>query len=137
MYCKNCGKELKPGQDICLECGFKKGTGKDYCPNCGEKIKNQGQAVCLSCGAKLSSSSGSLDLENGDWVPSGKSKMVCMLLALLLGGIGAQNFYLGETKKGVLKIILMLVVGLGWILSIVDLVKMAINKYEVNPDVWF
>lgn len=60
-----------------------------------------------------------------------EKKSTVMLLAVLLGAFGANNFYVGETKKGIIKVLLALSgIGLpiGWIWSIVDAVKYGKNK---------
>ena len=49
MYCKNCGKEMKPEQVICLNCGVQKGQGNAFCGNCGHKVEPNA-SVCLNCG---------------------------------------------------------------------------------------
>lgn len=41
--------------------------------------------------------------------PSGKSRGVAALLAILLGGLGIQYFYLGKTTGGIIAIILSIV----------------------------
>lgn len=137
MYCKNCGTELKEGQQVCLSCGFAVGKGNKYCPNCGEEVKSQGQEICLKCGHKLSggSSLGNLS-SSASWVPAGKDKLIAILLCLFLGGLGIHNFYLGETKKGVVRIVANILVIGGIILAIIDLVKMLMDNYTVDPDAY-
>lgn len=41
-----------------------------------------------------------------EWVPSGKSKVAAGILAILLGGLGIQYFYLGKATAGVLTLML-------------------------------
>ena len=137
MYCKNCGAELKEGQQVCLSCGFAVGKGNKYCPNCGEEVKSQGQEICLKCGHKLSggSSLGNLS-SSASWVPAGKDKLIAILLCFFLGGLGIHNFYLGETKKGVVRIVGCLFVIGGIILAIIDFVKMLMDNYTVDPDAY-
>lgn len=137
MYCKNCGAELKEGQQICLSCGFAVGKGNKYCANCGEEVKTQGQEICLKCGHKLSggSSLGNLS-SSASWVPAGKDKLIAILLCLFLGGLGIHNFYLGETKKGVVRIVANLLLVGGIILAIIDFVKMLMDNYTVDPNAY-
>lgn len=135
MYCKNCGAELKEGQEVCLACGVKVGKGNQYCAKCGEKVKSLEQDVCLNCGAKLKTS---VSISTGDssWVPEGKDKIVAILLAFFLGGLGIHNFYLGETKKGIVKIVALFIFGLGALLALIDFIRMLIDNYKVDPDAY-
>ena len=44
---------------------------------------------------------------------------------------------MGETKKGVVKIIATFCCGIGGILALIDLIKIATDKYEVDPEKLF
>ena len=57
-----------------------------------------------------------------------------ILLACFLGGLGIHNFMMGETKKGIFKIVMSFLCGIGAILALIDLIKIAMGTYEVNPD---
>jgi len=41
---------------------------------------------------------------------------------------------MGETKKGVFRIIMSLFCGLGCIFALIDLIKIATGSYVVDPD---
>ena len=127
MFCKNCGKEMNDNQAICLECGVKTGDGNAFCANCGKEVSAQAE-VCLNCGVAIKKAA------SGDL---GDKKLTAGLLALFLGGIGIHNFYLGETKKGIIKIVLSFCFGIGGILALIDAIKIFVDKYEVNPDKFF
>ena len=124
MYCKNCGKEVADNQAICLSCGVKVGDGKAFCANCGNALP-ENAAVCLNCGVAVKKAEGDL---------AGKDKITMIIVCLFLGGLGIHNFMMGETKKGVLKIVLSLCFGLGSILALIDLIKICMDKYVVDPD---
>ncbi len=124
MYCKNCGKEVADNQAICLSCGVKVGDGKAFCANCGNALPDNA-AVCLNCGVAVKKAEGDL---------AGKDKITMIIVCLFLGGLGIHNFMMGETKKGVLKIVLSLCFGLGSILALIDLIKICMDKYVVDPD---
>ncbi len=51
-----------------------------------------------------------------------KSKIVAVILALLIGGLGIHRFYLGQTKKGILYLVFCWT-GLPSILALVDGVR--------------
>jgi TM2 domain-containing membrane protein YozV len=66
-------------------------TGEKYCSGCGELIHKDAYQ-CPRCGAP-----------QGMAGPVGrKSRVTAIVLALLLGGVGAHKFYLGQGGMGVL-----------------------------------
>ena len=126
MYCKSCGEELKENQAVCVKCGVKVGDGNSYCGNCGQPVQSNAD-VCLACGCAMK--------ENKMY--AGYDKIVMALLAFFLGGIGIHNFIMGETKKGIVKIVATLCFGIGCILALVDFVRILTDTYEVNPEKLF
>ena len=129
MFCKNCGEAMNDNQAICLKCGVKTGDGNAYCANCGESI-DANAAVCLKCGVAVKKAA------EGDL--AGKDKITIALVCFFLGGLGIHNFMMGETKKGVVKIVLsMCLAGLGGILALIDLIKILMDKYVVDPEKFF
>lgn len=126
MYCKNCGKEMNENQAICLNCGVQTGNGNAYCANCGNPV-NADAAVCLNCGVAIKNAAAI----NGDL--AGKDKVTMALICFFLGGLGIHNFMMGETKKGVVKIVLSLCLGIGGILALIDFIKILMDKYVVDP----
>lgn len=132
MYCKSCGQMLGPNQAVCLNCGVQVGVGTKFCANCGNQLA-PGAAVCLSCGAAVPQGYGG----GGDvLLPPGKDKLVAILLAFFLGGIGVHNFYLGETKKGLLRL-LTCWFGLGPLLALIDFIKLIVGSYRVDNTKFF
>ncbi len=141
MYCKTCGKEMNENQVICLNCGCSTGTGTAYCANCGGQLSPNAVA-CMTCGvsadygsANKKGNTGIPGLDNSSWCPADKEKILAILLAFFLGGLGIHNFYLGETKKGILKL-LTCWIGIGGILAIIDFIKMLIGSYVVDSEKW-
>lgn len=49
-----------------------------------------------------------------------KDKTTAGILAILLGWLGVHKFYLGNTKGGILYIVLTLCCGIGGVLGLVD-----------------
>ncbi len=126
MYCKNCGEMMNDNQAICIKCGVKTGDGSNFCQNCGSPM-SPGAEICLACGV-AQKKAGSL---------GGQDKITIALLCFFLGGLGVHNFIMGESKKGIFKIVMSLCFGIGAILALVDFVKILTDKYEVNPDKLF
>ena len=129
MFCKNCGEAMNDNQAICLKCGVKVGEGNAFCYNCGNAVAPDAE-VCLSCGVATKKKGAAGDL-------GGHDKITMALIAIFLGGLGIHNFMMGETKKGILKIVLSLCVGIGWIFALIDFIKILTDKYEVNPEKLF
>jgi RNA polymerase subunit RPABC4/transcription elongation factor Spt4 len=123
MYCKNCGGFMNDNQAICLNCGVKTGEGMNFCANCGKQVPPYAE-VCLNCGVALKKMAnyGSYD------------KITIALICFFLGGLGIHNFMLGESKKGIVKIVLSFCFGIGAILALIDFVKILTDKYEIDPN---
>ncbi len=125
MYCKNCGEIMNDNQAICIKCGVKTGEGNKYCANCGKEIATNAD-VCLNCGVANKKS-------NGDYL-NGQDKVVMIIVAVLIGGLGIHNFMMGETKKGIFRIIMSFFCGIGYIFALIDLIKIACGTYVVDPE---
>ena len=125
MYCKNCGKEIDSNAAICVGCGYAVGTGSNFCHNCGQPVA-PGAAVCTSCGVALTA-----PVAAGEQ----KSKLVAVLLAFFLGGIGIHDFYLGYTKYGIIKIILTLCTGVGGgIWALIDFIRLLTGSLHTDAN---
>ena len=129
MFCKNCGEQLNENQAICVKCGVKVGDGNAFCANCGNTIAPNAD-VCMNCGVAVKKTGAAGDL-------AGQDKIVMILVCLFLGGLGIHNFMMGETKKGVFRIIMSLLCGLGGLIALIDLIKIATNKYVVDANALF
>ena len=127
MFCKNCGSELNENAVACMNCGFAKGDGNKYCSNCGKEI-NPGAAICTNCGAAVKNVS---TVANGEQ----KSKLVAVLLAFFLGGIGIHDFYLGYSKNGIIKIILTVCTGIGGsIWALIDFIRLLTGSLNTDAN---
>jgi len=123
MYCKNCGEVMNDNQAICIKCGVKTGSGNAFCANCGNTLPPNAD-VCMSCGVAVNKATGDLN---------GQDKIVMILICLFLGGLGIHNFMMGETKKGIFRIIMSFCCGIGAIFALIDLIKIAMGTYVVDP----
>ncbi len=104
-YCRNCGKQLNPGDTVCRGCGVPVGKGHDYCWNCGGKTDPEA-VVCVTCGVGLVPKSGNVQQPGAGVNPNSKSKIAAGILGIFIGGLGIHNFYLGFTSKAVGQLIL-------------------------------
>lgn len=98
------------------------------CKNCGAAMQD-GAEVCAACGATNAPAA------QGEFL-NGKDKTMIILLAVFLGGWGVHNFVLGETKKGIIKLVGTFCTGgiLTLVLCIMDIIKVAQGTYVVDPD---
>ena len=124
MYCKNCGEILNDNQAVCVKCGAKVGDGNSFCANCANPVDSNAE-VCMNCGVSVKKAAGNL---------GGQDKIVMILICLFLGGLGIHNFMMGETKKGIFKIVMSCLCGIGGILALIDLIKIAMGSYVVDPE---
>ena len=125
MFCKNCGEQMNDNQAICVKCGVKTGDGNRFCASCGKEI-DPAATVCMNCGVAVKKAAGTL---------GGQDKIVMALICFFLGGFGIHNFMMGETKKGIVKIVGTVVLcGIGGILALIDFIKILMDKYEVDPE---
>lgn len=142
MYCRNCGEHLNDGQAVCLKCGVAAGMGNSFCPNCGN-IVNPAQAVCLNCGIALTppqqnyAAPGAPAFAGNGAYLNGQDKIVMALVCFFLGGIGIHNFMMGETKKGVMKIVFAFLCGISGILALIDFIKILMGTYKWDPNASF
>lgn len=123
MFCRNCGEQMNDNQVICLKCGVKVGNGNNYCANCGKEVAANAE-YCMNCGVAIKN--------YGNY--GNYDKVTLAIIAFFLGGLGIHNFMLGETKKGIIKIVFSLCFGIGYILALIDFIKILMDQYEVNPD---
>lgn len=98
MFCRHCGNQMDNQAAVCVKCGVPAGQGVNFCPNCGNQTA-PGAAVCTSCGVALA------QVVQGEQ----KSKIAAGLLGIFLGGWGIHNFYLGNTTRAIIQIVVTIV----------------------------
>lgn len=112
INCKECGQEISDTANVCPHCGAP--VVKDvFCVKCGTKVP-ENVKFCPSCGAPVAKSGTAAGAR-------GKDKTVAGLLAIFLGYLGIQYFYLGKTTAGILSIVISLCSCGVW--SIVTLIQ--------------
>ena len=112
------------------------------CKNCGTITNDDAATNCMNCGAILDAAPQQQAMGGGQQnfqqpgfqqpmggpvpgaVPPGyeqKSKMAAGLLGIFLGAWGVHNFYLGNTSRGVIQIVVSLVTcGIGSIWGLIE-----------------
>lgn len=144
MYCKNCGNKLEANQKECFICGLEVGEGDAYCPKCGSELEPSA-TFCVNCGYQKSeekqqvnsgTANSSAKKSKGPSL-NGKDKITTALLCFFLGAFGVHNFYMGENKKGIMKIVFFVLCGISAIFALIDFVKILTDSYTYDPDANF
>ena len=68
---------------------------------------------------------------------AGNDKTMIALLCFFLGGLGVHCFVMGETRKGIIRIVFSLLCGIGAIFALIDFIMILSDTYVVNPDAYF
>ena len=98
-----------------------------FCSDSGKEI-NSGVTICTNCGAAVKASAANIGGEQ-------KSKLVAVLLAFFLGGIGIHDFYLGYTKYGIIKIVLTVCTGFGGsIWALIDFIRLLTGSLNTDAN---
>ena len=86
MFCKQCGKPIDDGEELCEDCKQTAGN-----TNAGNT-----QNVNVNINSENTSNNN----------PTAKSKIAAGLLGIFLGSFGVHNFYLGYTGKAVAQLLI-------------------------------
>ena len=161
-FCADCGTAAGQGGKFCQSCGTAVVEGASFCPNCGTALNNNPQpepSTTESTAAYQNPvyqnpasnyqnpayqnptpnyqyqnyQNPKPNVQSPEYL-NGQDKTVMALLCFFLGGLGVHNFMMGETKKGIFKIVMSCCFFIGYIFAIIDLVKILTDKYEVDPD---
>ncbi len=110
MFCPNCGSDM--------------GTAK-FCPNCGAGASANAAPAAQPTIVINNVNSNSNVNENGmaGVGISAKSKIVALILAIFLGGLGIHRFYVGKIGSGILWLFTGGLFGIGWIYDIIKILS--------------
>jgi len=127
MYCGNCSNQIDDNATVCVKCGVPPHKLKKFCNNCGTS-SNENQIICLNCGCSLKKKN-STEINNAieNWANAEKSKSTATLLALFIGTLGANKFYMGSWGWGIVYLVLCLSFFFAWvplIINFIELVKL-------------
>ncbi len=78
-------------------------------------------------------------------IPGSEKKVVAGILGILLGGLGAHRFYLGDTKGGLIRLAISVVTcGMGGIIGLIEGIiyltkpdQEFVDTYIVQKKEWF
>jgi TM2 domain-containing membrane protein YozV/RNA polymerase subunit RPABC4/transcription elongation factor Spt4 len=105
ISCKECGMQISDSATVCPHCGAP--VIKDvYCSKCGTKVP-ENIGTCPNCGNKIVTEQTQDNHLQQDRIVTG-------VLAILLGGLGIQYFYLGKISAGILSILITICTCGGW-----------------------
>lgn len=88
MFCKQCGKPIDDGEELCEDC---------------KKVINNEDTSVPESEVKETVNS-----KNSTSDPNAKSKIAAGLLGIFLGAFGVHNFYLGYTGKAIAQLLITL-----------------------------
>ena len=91
MFCKQCGKPIDDGQDLCEDCKKAQGANTQETAQTVNVNANQGNANTNT---------------NTNVNPQAKSKLAAGLLGIFVGSLGAHNFCRGYIGKAVAQLLI-------------------------------
>lgn len=149
MNCYKCGAVVADGTKFCTNCGADliiDTTGKTYASfdGGGDKLFEEEQKAKEansqndSQGYNQNTNQG-YQTYNGRQEPylAGNDKAMIALLCFFLGGLGVHCFVMGETRKGIIRIVFSLLCGIGGIFALIDFIMILSDTYVVNPEAYF
>lgn len=107
MYCKNCGKQIEDGKDLCDACAEAERNTTTVESEIPEQVYSSNEGPIKTNNTSSSSNSSTVN-SNSTSNPELKSKMAAGLFGILLGSLGVHNFYLGYTGKAVAQLLISL-----------------------------
>jgi len=120
MFCPSCGSQVPDGANNCPNCGASVNPGAST-QNYGAGPINDGNQTFGANQTNNQYQQPNQQTQANNPNGERKSKLVAGLLGILLGGLGIHNFYLGNTKRGVIQIIVTFVTcGIGALWGLIE-----------------
>lgn len=108
--CVSCGSQLEDNEAFCSNCGAAQNGGNPSQQNNGQQFNN---------GQQYNNQAYNNNMPN--YNPQAKSKIAAGLLGIFLGSWGIHNFYLGNTSRGAIQILVTLVTcGIGGLWGFIE-----------------
>ena len=109
MFCKQCGRPIDDGQELCEDCKAKMGNSQDMNQNNFQQSNaqdNMNQNFNQNYNNNQNYNPNYNPNYNNGQNSTQKSKIAAGLLGIFLGGFGVHNFYLGYTGKAVAQLLI-------------------------------
>lgn len=117
MFCKQCGRPIDDGQELCEDCKAKMGNNQDMNQNYNNQNFNNQNYSNQNFNNQNYNPNYNPNYNNGQ-NGAQKSKIAAGLLGIFLGSFGVHNFYLGYTGKAVAQLLItLLTCGFGAFVS--------------------
>ena len=97
MFCKQCGKPIDDGQELCEDCQAKAGIGNNQDVNSNNFQGNNEQPNNMNQNYN--------NQNYNNVVRRPKSRIAAGILGILVGGLGIHRFYLGYIGIGIIQIV--------------------------------
>lgn len=119
MFCKQCGRPIDDGQELCEDCKAKSGVGNSQEANNSQFNAQQNNMNSNNMNQNYNNGQNyNQNYNNQNPNPQPKSKIAAGLLGIFLGSFGVHNFYLGYTGKAVAQLLItLLTCGFGAFVS--------------------
>ena len=119
MFCKQCGRPIDDGQELCEDCKAKMGMennqeANNFQSNTQQNNMNQNYNNYNNANYNPNYNNN----QNYNPNPQKKKKIAAGLLGIFLGSFGVHNFYLGYTGKAIAQLLItLLTCGFGAFIS--------------------
>lgn len=119
MFCKQCGRPIDDGQELCEDCKAKMGMennqeANNFQSNTQQNNMNPNYNNYNNANYNPNYNNN----QNYNPNPQAKSKIAAGLLGIFLGSFGVHNFYLGYTGKAIAQLLItLLTCGFGAFIS--------------------
>lgn len=108
MFCKQCGKPIDDGQDLCEDCKRAASANANN-GTTAQNVNNSNMNSGNMNNGNMNMGNGNMNMNNANMNynnPQQKSKIAAGLLGIFLGALGIHNFYLGYTGKAVAQLLI-------------------------------